>query len=94
VYEGDFVQGQFHGYGKYNNPDKKRVLEGLFKENQLVEGKMFFEDGSYYEGEFKKDMMHGKGSIFYPNGNVYVGTFLNDKHHGTGTLFDILNKTK
>lgn len=55
---------------------------------------MTFEDGSYYEGEFKKDMMHGKGVIHYANGNLYVGTFLNDQKHNTGTLFDVETKTK
>lgn len=55
---------------------------------------MTFDDGSYYQGEFKKDMMHGRGSIVFPNGNVYVGTFENDKKHGIGTVFDVTTLTK
>ena len=70
------------------------MLIGTFEDNQMVRGKMYLNDGSYYEGEVKKDMMHGKGSVHLANGNVFVGTFQNDHKHGTGTLFDFENQTK
>jgi len=50
-------------------------LEGTFKNNTLKSGRLIFEDGSYYEGEYKNDLMHGSGVIRYPNGDAYIGTF-------------------
>lgn len=94
TYEGHFLDGQFHGEGVYIDAKNKRTLEGTFKNNNLVKGKMISPDGSFYEGEYKNGMKNGSGVVTYPNGQVYVGTFENDKKHGLGTLFDLDKKTK
>ena len=57
----------------------------------MKSGKIVFDDGSTYQGEFKNDLMHGSGVIRYPNGDAYVGTFDSDKKHGTGSYFDMQN---
>ena len=57
----------------------------------MKSGKIIFEDGSIYQGEFKNDQMLGSGVIKYPNGDAYVGTFDSDKKHGTGSYFDMQN---
>jgi len=33
-------------------------------------GKFKFEEGSFYEGEWKKDQMHGFGKLYYPSGQL------------------------
>jgi len=52
-YEGDFVDGQYHGEGKLHSLKDKRTCEGTFKNNNFVKGKLLLEDGSYYEGEYR-----------------------------------------
>lgn len=69
-------------------------MEGTFKNNKLVKGKILYPDGSFYEGDYKNGVKNGSGVITYPNGQVYVGTFENDKKHGLGTLFDLDKNTK
>jgi hypothetical protein len=34
---------------------------------------MKFPDGSSYEGEFKKDHLHGSGKYFFADGRTYEG---------------------
>ena len=93
-YEGEFVDGQFHGVGKYYNSKTKRTFEGTFQNNNFLKGRMLLEDGSYYEGQYKRDMRHGEGTIYYPNGNAYVGLFDQDQKHGAGCLWDLQNVAK
>lgn len=93
-YTGDFVDGQFHGEGKYFNALTKRTFEGKFANNNFVSGKMLMADGSYYKGQYNKDLMNGDGTIYYVNGNAYVGSFENDQKQGMGYLFDFVNECK
>ena len=93
-YEGDFVDGKFEGNGKYINGALNKTLEGKFKNNHMKSGKIWFQDGSWYEGELKNDMMNGSGVIRYPNGDAFVGSFVDDKKHGTGSYFDMQNGYK
>jgi len=53
-------------------------------------GKITFDDGSKYVGEWKDDKQHGQGTYtFGPNtewaGDKYVGEFKDDKRNGQGT---------
>lgn len=90
-YEGEFIDGKFEGNGKYINGEMHKTLDGTFSGNHMKKGKTVFEDGSWYQGEYKNDMMHGSGIIRYPNGDAYVGSFDSDKKHGTGSYFDMQN---
>ena len=51
--------------------------------------------GSYYIGDYKNGLKHGKGEFYKPNGAVYKGQFENDKINGHGTMinFDGTEKT-
>lgn len=46
------------------------------------EGKMMFEDGSLYEGNFEKGKMQGFGVLNKLNGYRYEGYWIGDKMHG------------
>ena len=42
--------------------------------------------GDEFEGEWKKDVKHGRGLIKYADGETYDGEYRNDKKHGHGTM--------
>lgn len=64
VYEGSFVNGVRHGYGK-----------------------MRFNDGKEFLGNWKDDARNGRGKLFFPDGNSYVeGTFVNGLAEGYATF--------
>ena len=65
VYEGEFLDGKFHGQGRYYNADKKRTYIGTFKNNTIHKCQIEFADGQRYDGEVKDEMMHGAGVIYY-----------------------------
>ena len=51
-------------------------------------GKAFYDDGEYYEGQWKNNLRHGKGIQFYKNGKIkYEGDFSEDYFEGNGKLF-------
>jgi len=43
-------------------------------------------DGTFYDGEWKGDKIHGKGTITHPNGDIYEGDWIAGKAHGKGRL--------
>ena len=48
-------------------------------------GKITFDDGSKYVGEWKDNKQHGQGTYSYANGDKYVGEFKDDNRDGPGT---------
>ena len=38
-------------------------------------GKLIFQDGSYYEGQFKKNELSGYGNYSWSDGKFYAGTW-------------------
>lgn len=42
-------------------------------------GKLYFPDGSYFEGTFKEGKTHGKGRFIEFNGNYFEGTLMNNQ---------------
>ena len=48
---------------------------------------MIYEDGTYYIGEFKNGMRHGKGIYYYKDGKInYDGEYINDTQEGNGKM--------
>ena len=84
---GEFVNGNYHGYGRLNDPVTDRTYEGNFNNNVLTAGKIHLPDGSVYDGKIQKWKMHGQGIQTLKNGNIYVGTWDNDVKHGLLTQF-------
>lgn len=42
-------------------------------------GKMVWNDGSYYEGEWSKGLQCGQGRLVLPDGRIKEGQFRNNK---------------
>ena len=66
-----------------------KIIEEEIKEKRnkgkYEKGKYIWEDGKYYEGEFKNNLPNGKGIKYYPNGNIlFEGNFFNGKFEGKG----------
>ena len=51
-------------------------------------GKIIYEDGDYFIGQFKNGLIHGKGTMYDSNGNIkYEGNWINGKPEGNGKEF-------
>jgi len=56
--------------------------EGLF----CGHGKLFFENGGVYAGEFRDNFFHGFGKLMSPSGGSFEGSFAMGKIHGEGRM--------
>lgn len=51
------------------------------------QGKLEFNDGDLYEGEFDDNLFNGVGKLYKAEDNsLYEGQFVNDVAHGKGVL--------
>lgn len=55
-------------------------------------GKLHFENGDLYIGDFLNGMKHGKGLYKYNTGNIYKGDWENDVKNGEGIFININDK--
>ena len=69
MYEGDVVNGQFHGQGTLTFPNKSKYI-GRFKNNEMNDSEathiVLNDDGStneIYKGGFKNNLRHGTGTL-------------------------------
>ena len=52
-------------------------------------GKFFYQDGGFYDGDWRANKMEGFGVLYYQsNRKAYEGQWVNDQFHGQGTLFN------
>ena len=52
-------------------------------------GKFYYQEGSFYDGEWKDNKMHGNGQLYYANGKLaYEGEWYMDEFHGFGKVFN------
>ncbi|MGC6366536.1 MAG: MORN repeat-containing protein [Candidatus Marinamargulisbacteria bacterium] len=87
LYEGEWKDGQQHGYGTYYYTDGNKY-EGEWKDGERHgNGTYYFNDGSRYEGEWKDGQQHGYGTYYYTDGNRYEGEFKGGKKHGQGISY-------
>ena len=56
-------------------------------ESDLIYARESYSDGSYYEGQKKNNMRHGKGRLIYHTGASYEGEWNYGKMYGYGTLY-------
>jgi hypothetical protein len=87
MYEGDYILGKKHGYGKFRWSDGS-VYSGQFLNNNIEGiGEYKWADGRAYHGDWKNNKMHGKGVFTWPDGRRYEGEYLEeDKELSTGQM--------
>ena len=52
-------------------------------------GKFFYENGAFFEGNFKDDKIHGRGILYYGfKKPAYDGEWEEDQFHGFGILYN------
>ena len=81
IYEGNFLEGKYHGKGKLFRYGKV-VYEGDFVENRLEgEGKEFNKNGEVaYIWEFKNNSYNGKGTRFNIKENSKIEGYWENNH--------------
>lgn len=58
-------------------------------------GKFYYEEGSYYDGEWENNKMHGHGKLYYANGRLaYDGQWVNDEFNGFGKVYNDVYEIK
>lgn len=83
VYRGEFIDGFREGQGI--EVSKGKAFIGEFKNDSKYKGKLTFDSGDIYEGDFDNNSFHGKGHFIWKNsGHEYVGEYKNDKFNGEG----------
>ncbi len=78
-YEGEFVDGLFHGQGTIIFSDGSSYV-GEYKDGKKNgQGTATFSDGSSYVGEYKDGKRNGQGAYIYENGYSWIGEWENDE---------------
>jgi len=87
-FQGQFLNGLFHGKGVYNWANKK-CYNGNWENGKMNgKGKFFYQDGSFYEGEFINGKKCGFGIYKWDSERYYEGKWKNDKQNGYGIYHD------
>lgn len=82
-YDGDWVQGHWHGKGIIKNANGD-VYEGdVVNDLREGQGKIWYVDGRVFEGRFSQDdPVHG--TVHFADGAQYTGELHNETRHGYG----------
>jgi hypothetical protein len=71
---GDFKGNEYHGLGRYNF-NSGTVMQGEFRNSQLVKGKISYNNSNSYEGELEDGQYHGTGIFIRFDKDFYQGQF-------------------
>jgi hypothetical protein len=88
---GDIYQGEWNkcmkmeGLGLMLKAVNAKVLEGIWKDENLIKGRIYFADETYYEGQISNEQPNGEGT-FYGLGFTYMGEYKFGKKHGQGRI--------
>ena len=84
TYTGSFVEGKFHGIGKWKHQEEK--YHGMWEHGRKHgNGTQEITDGTY-EGLFAEGQRQGYGTFRYKDGTVYQGSWHENLYHGAGLL--------
>lgn len=87
IYEGEFVNGMYDGFGTLYNHNKVQKC-GHFKKGQLDKGKYVHPSGMIQLGEFFNGNLHGNHSyMILPSGGSLYGKWENGKPIGEFRVF-------
>jgi hypothetical protein len=85
IYEGEMINGERNGYGKYVWGDDGMTYEGHWTNGKMDgEGKVTWNDGSTYEGDFVRGVRTGHGKYIGSDGEKYEGEWRDNKREGYG----------
>jgi len=86
VYSGQWIQGDWSGFGKLTDPSSGMEYEGGFLDNRKHGlGVVVNPDGRVYDASFKLGKMSHKGHLTWPDGSKYWGYWNDDGiPHGRG----------
>ncbi len=95
LYEGEFLNDEFHGKGIYYYSDGLIAFEGDFINGKIngfgIDYDKFSwnKTGKYYEGQFLNGQWHGRGILYFSeSGKInYEGNFSNNQFNGYGVLY-------
>lgn len=72
---------------KLTYDEGKLVYQGAVKSNRMTgRGKLTYDNGDYYEGDFVNGAFNGQGTFVSKKGWRYEGSFKDGKPHGKGRL--------
>ena len=81
-YQGEFNNGwQLDGRGTYTFNNGNKFI-GLFNDNSYVKGKLIYNNGCQYEGEFQNYQLHGQGTCISEDGKSESGIWFEGKLEG------------
>lgn len=84
VYIGEWNSNeQRDGFGMQIWPDST-VYEGTWKNDMPLKGRLIYEHGDVYDGEYLDNQACGKGTFYSVNDSIYSGQWLRDRRHGLG----------
>lgn len=83
-YEGDMVEGTYHGTGSYAFPNGDRYQGGWSRGLQEGHGS-YVSNGWRYDGDYAEGLPSGHGAMVLQNGDRYEGDFAANLPHGAGT---------
>ncbi len=85
-YEGEFINGKRHGFGKLIYPDGLEYEGDFIDDRQEGYGTYIFPDGRRYVGQFDAGKRNGHGTLTSPDGRMYTGQWKDGMITGYGTL--------
>lgn len=65
--------------------EKKYFYNGIWRNDNLTKGKIYYSNGDIYEGEINNYLRNGKGK-FISDSETYEGNWEDDQKNGEGTL--------
>jgi hypothetical protein len=84
TYEGQFKDGQRHGFGRQIWQDGS-VYEGIWRQDKCNgTGRLINAEGHIYFGDWRDDKAEGQGTFKHTDGTKYVGEWKNDVQNGRG----------
>jgi hypothetical protein len=84
-YCGYWLADRQHGYGI--EICKGSTFEGIFKNGKKEGiGKLTFQDGAYYIGEFYSNNICGIGTFYFKDNRIYQGEWKENRMNGSGIL--------
>ena len=87
MYEGQWLNDQYHGEGTEQWNYNKIIYTGAFQEGRKTGRGKFEFDGNTYEGDFVDGQFHGKGKYYFAeSGKIYEGDFYENNMHGQGKM--------